>query len=261
MKKIKKNLAFLFFFILFSLNTFALDISDYPFMFIRGDVFDPVYVIGEESPSEDVIIATVFSTAISKYPEYSVEVGTAVLDSEVDDVKKLNAIVIGNPCINSAAAELEGNPSFCYEGLEGGKAYAKLFFNNGKWQLLITGVSSEDRMKMAEFLTENHLGNIKSKTFSINTGTGSITPQKPVYREINSFFESSESESFVFDEDENVEHVVISVEEPEVNIDEKEKNLEFIDEEVSVLEVKDEKKGFFSSIFSGIASFFRYIFG
>ena len=251
----------------------ALDISDYPQIFVHGDTFDPEYVIGEEAPSMDVVSATILSTAIT---DYEVKIGTSKLDSEINDVKKINAIVIGNPCVNKAAAQLEGDPLFCYKGLEGGKGYAKLFSNNGKYQLLITGVSAEDRKAMAEYLAKNYLGNIKTKTFLIDTGTGSKTPKNPFAQqqtnkaatettkkeieEEKSNHKSYEKENSEEKKKTEKETMKETKKETEKTTQEDEKKTEKNKQENNKEEPK-EKKGFFAKVFEAIGSFFKYLFG
>ena len=43
------------------------------------------------------------------------------LDSEVADVKAQNLVVVGGPCVNTAAAELMGNPADCAGRIYPGK--------------------------------------------------------------------------------------------------------------------------------------------
>lgn len=264
----KKRFVFLMM-LLFLVNVvFSIDISDYPHFFVHGETFDPAYVIGTEAPSTDVVSATILSTAIAQYPEYTVKIGTSKTDDEVSDVKKINAIVIGNPCVNKAAAELEGNPSFCYQGLEGGKGYAKLFSNNGKYQLLITGVSAEDRKAMAEFLAERYLGDLDVTTYSISSYSGSKTPEKPSHLDVDKTVSVSveKSDENIIEEDEE-----IVVEEVKITPVKKEKKEEPKGEEKKEVdntqEIKEdnkqeikEEKGFFGKIFSAIENFFSSLF-
>ncbi len=66
------------------------------------------------------------------------------LDSEIADVKAQNLIVVGGPCVNSAASELMGNPDDCTEGFSAGKARIKLFENGDKVAMLVAGYSGAD---------------------------------------------------------------------------------------------------------------------
>ncbi len=152
----------------------AYTISDYPSFFVQDSKFKALYVIGEESPSLDVVSATVISAALAKYPNVTTEIGTSRIDSEIADIKKENAIVIGSPCENKAAAQLEGNPVPCDKNLIGSTGYLKLYENNGKTQLLITGISAEDRHQAAKFLAGKSLLSLETKEFIVPTTTNSM---------------------------------------------------------------------------------------
>ena len=102
-------------------------ILDYPFFFVHDGLFDAHYVIADESNAVDVVTATILSASLAQFEDVKTAVGTTILDSEVDDIRKINAIVIGNPCISESAAVLEGSPIDCYEGLENSTGYIKIF--------------------------------------------------------------------------------------------------------------------------------------
>ncbi len=79
-----------------------------------------------------------------------IEVGAAVLDTEVASLTAQNAIVVGGPCVNTLAAELMGNPSDCAADFEMGKAMIKLFeHDNGNMALLVAGYSAMDSRRAA----------------------------------------------------------------------------------------------------------------
>ncbi|OVE74554.1 hypothetical protein BVX95_02175 [archaeon D22] len=73
----------------------------------------------------------------------AIAVGLGMLDSEFT-VGSQNAIVVGGPCANTAAAELLGNPANCVEGFEAGKAMIKLFETDGTTSMLVAGFSAQD---------------------------------------------------------------------------------------------------------------------
>ena len=78
-----------------------------------------------------------------------IEVGAAKLDSEVSDVTAVNAIVVGGPCANAAAAQLTGVSKSipeCLSGLnlEEGKAIIKLYENGDKVAMLVAGATALD---------------------------------------------------------------------------------------------------------------------
>jgi len=84
-----------------------------------------------------------------------IAVGTAKLASEVEDITAVNALVVGGPCANSAAAALMGNPENCAAGFEPGKAMIKLFESGNKVSLLVAGYSGDDTRRAARVLA-NH---------------------------------------------------------------------------------------------------------
>ena len=153
----------------------AYTISDYPSFFAKNGTFKATYVVSDESPALDVVSATVISTALARY-NLTTEIGTSRIDSEITDITKYNAIIIASPCESNAALKLEGNPSPCYKNLGGSAGYIKLFENNGNVQILITGLTAQDRNKAAKFLAQQRLNQLKLKTYILSTGTNSKPP-------------------------------------------------------------------------------------
>jgi hypothetical protein len=82
---------------------------------------------------------------ITYFETQPIAVGSAKLAGEVTNLNAQNAIVIGGPCANDAAAELMGNPANCAEGFSSGKAVLKLYEHaNGKVALLVAGGDAMD---------------------------------------------------------------------------------------------------------------------
>lgn len=152
----------------------AVLISDWPMFFVKDNKFSAKYVVGEEAPALDVVSATVISTSLAKFENITTDVGTSMLDSEVSNIKTINAIVVGSPCDNRAAYQLMGEPEPCYKSLGAGLGYIKVFDNNGKVQLLITGLDAKDRNAAAKYLAQKSLENIKTKEYLVPSGSGSI---------------------------------------------------------------------------------------
>ncbi len=92
------------------------------------------------------MLRTVATSTTAEGTWTNVEVVDATkLDSEIADVKAQNLIVVGGPCVNTAAAALLGNPATCTEGFAPGKARVKLFEPaTGKFALLVAGYSGAD---------------------------------------------------------------------------------------------------------------------
>ncbi|MEK6853569.1 MAG: hypothetical protein AABX64_02700 [Nanoarchaeota archaeon] len=93
------------------------------------------------------------------------------LDSEVADVKAQNLVVVGGPCVNTAAAELLGNPTDCAEGFTPGKARVKLFEHaNGNVAMLVAGYSGADT-RLAGKVVANRAGELSGKEMVVEGTT------------------------------------------------------------------------------------------
>lgn len=254
-----KLTPYLFVFIILCFSVLASPkVGDYPYLFVHDNLFDAKYVIADESSSVDVVTATILSTNLARYDDVKTAVGTTHMDSEISDITKINAIVIGNPCISRSAAVLEGNPSDCYEGLEPSTGYIKMFNHGNKIQMLITGISDEDRQVIAKRLAKGSYENSDRSIVSVKTGSGSKLPaisSNVVFHSVN---DSEDSFSSVVNSSET-DYVV--VEEP----------VEAAPSEVLEVKKKKEvkpyervevylppKKGFFSRFFSWVASLFGF---
>jgi hypothetical protein len=170
-----KKAVILFIFILTVVCASAADVTlkDYPYFFVEDGLFNAKYVVGEEAPAVDTVSTTVLSTNLARFEDIKTAVGNSALDSDISNIHKVDAIVIGNPCINNAARQLEHNPKNCEEGLANSTGYIKLFSTGNKVQILITGISAEDRQIMAKKLAEGDLDNFNGDFFAYPTKTGS----------------------------------------------------------------------------------------
>lgn len=140
----------------------AYGIAQYPWIFADKGKFDAYFIIGEHAPALDVVSATELSSALARYPQIRQEIGSAIIDTEFsDDIELTNAVVIGSPCENEVAEELEDYPTPCDNGLEMGKGYIKFFEDRRREfqqnekhynQILITGKTAEDRHAAAVWL-------------------------------------------------------------------------------------------------------------
>ena len=93
------------------------------------------------------------------------------LDSEVADVKAQNLVVVGGPCVNTAAAELMGNPADCAEGFTPGKARVKLFEHaNGNVAMLVAGYSGADT-RLAGKVVANRASELSGKEMVVEGTT------------------------------------------------------------------------------------------
>lgn len=97
-------------------------------------------------------------------------------DSEVTDLTKYNAVVVGGPCVNTHAAALLGlTGAACGEAstFKPGEAYLKLSANGDKYALLVAGWEAEDT-KRAGVVVNNaaSFSGLAGKQSVTVTGTG-----------------------------------------------------------------------------------------
>jgi len=159
--------------ILLSSIASAATISEWPYFFVTNGNFRALYVIGGEASSLDVISATEISTSLAKFKNVSIEIGTSTIDSEIKNITRHDAIIIGSPCDNTAAFQLLGRPDPCYSGLGGSVGYIKVYEHGGKTQLLITGLTEQDRNEAAKFLADEDLSTLDVYEHIIVTQTNS----------------------------------------------------------------------------------------
>ncbi len=93
--------------------------------------------------------------AITYYETNPIQVGKAVLDTEVTDVTAQNTILIGGPCANSATATIMGSdPADCAAGFEPGKAKIKLYTNAGNVAMVVAGYSAMDTRRASRVVAQ-----------------------------------------------------------------------------------------------------------
>ncbi|MBW3012554.1 hypothetical protein KY311_05180, partial [Candidatus Woesearchaeota archaeon] len=104
-----------------------------------------------------------------------IDVGATKFDTEVDSVAGQNAIVVGGPCVNSAAADLMGNPADCTAGLEVGKAMVKLFESGDNVALLVAGFTGEDTRAASKVVANYEDYDLSGMEVEVTTATETIT--------------------------------------------------------------------------------------
>ena len=105
-------------------------------------------------PSLPIILNTPsgLSEGITTTVVQKIQVGAAKLASEVANIRSVNAIVVGGPCANAAAATLMGNPAQCWEAVPANKAIIKLYENGANVALLVAGRSALDTRRACRVL-------------------------------------------------------------------------------------------------------------
>jgi len=148
------------------------DLRNFPTMFVAWNkdnekVFNGLLIVGKNAPVTDVIAAQNVAAGVNngiRRPGYSI---SAVLDEQVEDVKAQNAIVIGNPCDNKAAAALLGHNK-CDANLQPGKAIISLYENNGHIQMVVVGYDAKGTLKASEYLREYYKYDLSGKKFEFS---------------------------------------------------------------------------------------------
>ncbi|MBI4140966.1 hypothetical protein HY485_03970, partial [Candidatus Woesearchaeota archaeon] len=83
-------------------------------------------------------------------------------DSDVDDITRYNAIVVGGACANTVAAGLVGNPEPCWSSVPENKAVVKAFeHDNGNVAILVAGFSAKDTRRATMALAAGKLADVK----------------------------------------------------------------------------------------------------
>ena len=136
----------------------AVDLSYFPYMFIKERSIDAVVVVGKHAKAEDVLgaidIVTMLQYEVSRIGGTK-QLSVAKLDSEIDDVKAQNTIIVGGPCANAAAAALLNYPENCAEGFEVGKGFIRFYdLPNGKISLLVAGATALDTRRATRALAD-----------------------------------------------------------------------------------------------------------
>lgn len=86
----------------------------------------------------------------------------SIQDSDVDDVTKYNAIVVGGPCANTVSAKLMGNPEPCWKDFTEGKAIVKAFeHDNGNVAVLVAGFGAKDTRRATTAVAAGDLASVK----------------------------------------------------------------------------------------------------
>ncbi|MEM2916402.1 MAG: hypothetical protein QXT19_03550 [Candidatus Woesearchaeota archaeon] len=115
------------------------DLGLYPSFFMDGANFKTnfITVVGDEAPSSYVVAV---SNLMARTPGNK-PIGFSMLASEIKDLSRYNAIIVGNACNNEVVARLLNNPSPCESApLPSGKGLIRLYESqNGNKAILVAG--------------------------------------------------------------------------------------------------------------------------
>jgi len=88
-----------------------------------------------------------------KIEKTTVESGSAMLASEVENINSMNSIIVGNACDNELVLKVRGTQDDCKSGYEQGVGRIESYeFPNGKVSIIITGYSANDTYNAAQVL-------------------------------------------------------------------------------------------------------------
>jgi len=111
----------------------------YPRYFMDGNSFKSnfITIVGDEAPSGYVVA---LGNLVARTPGNK-PAGFSMLASEISDLSRYNAIVVGNACNNEVVAKLLNNPMPCDSApLPSGKGLIRLYESqNGNFVLLAAG--------------------------------------------------------------------------------------------------------------------------
>ena len=137
----------------------AMDLSDYPSMFISGDSFDGIVVVSDNAAAEDVIATSDIINSLQFRTESSgrsttmsrIEVGVAKLASQVSDYNAQNMILVGRSMIRDPS---QGNPIIdrFYTGNPSG-GLIKLIQNGAYYVVIVTGDDVQSTREAANVLS------------------------------------------------------------------------------------------------------------
>ncbi|MEM4239862.1 MAG: hypothetical protein QXM31_02355 [Candidatus Woesearchaeota archaeon] len=115
------------------------DLGIYPSFFMDGANFKTnfITIIGDEAPSSYVVAV---SNLMARTPGNK-PIGFSMLASEIKDLSRYNAIIVGNACNNEVVARLLNNPSPCESApLPHNKGLIRLYESqNGNKAILVAG--------------------------------------------------------------------------------------------------------------------------
>ncbi len=138
-----------------------------------------VYVTGKDVSFTETTAETSGSTAVTVQ---RIEVGAAKLASEVADVMNVNAILVGGPCANAAAATVMGNPADCAAGFEPGVGKIQLWEHaNGNVAMLVAGYSALDTRNAAQVVAnyKDYKNQLKGTMVEVKKVNNQLTVAAP----------------------------------------------------------------------------------
>ncbi|MFW6025390.1 MAG: hypothetical protein ACOCRX_03525 [Candidatus Woesearchaeota archaeon] len=156
--------------VILSTGMFSYDIGDFPSYFMRDDTIAVTFILGSNAHAKDVVSAIDIATKMQFYQDsvrHRSLGNIAFLDNEISNLHDQNSIVVGGPCINSAAAELLDFPIDCRAGLSPGDSLIKLFEFGNTYSLLIAGYHADDTRRASSVLANHEDYNLSGRSIEV----------------------------------------------------------------------------------------------
>ena len=210
-------------------ETKEIDLSDYPYPFVKDGKLNSIIVVGAEAHTDNIIAATDIAASLTKVVTNGSVVGSAVLDTEVEDIKAQNAIIVGHACKgNRMTAEVLGlSYPVCGSAstIPENKAVIRLISHeNGKVSLLVMGWTDQLTKVAAEVLTNYEkydfkgtelyvCGTLDNPVVGIECETASVEDEEETVKEVETETEGNSKKSKETQEKETVKVIYVHPEE------------------------------------------------
>jgi len=139
----------------------------YPDFFKSGRDFKSnfITIVGSEAPASYVVA---LSNLIAR-TEGEKPVGFSRLSSEISDISKFNAIIVGNPCNNLVISRMHGNPFPCENAnIPDDKGMIKIYKSStGNIALVATGMKDEDVINAVNIIGTSALNGITTSKICV----------------------------------------------------------------------------------------------
>ncbi|MBI3035225.1 hypothetical protein HYY71_02790 [Candidatus Woesearchaeota archaeon] len=146
---------------------------DYP----ESQRYPLVYITTKGASFSEVGASTTEAVTVQR-----IQVGAAKLASEVSDVNAQNAILVGGPCANAAAATVMGNPADCTAGFTPGEGMIQLWeHTNGNVAMLVAGYGAVDTRNAAAVVANygDYKANLKGAKVTVKKVNNQLTVAAP----------------------------------------------------------------------------------
>lgn len=153
-------------------STIGIDLSNFPDFFIQNNNFYGEIIVSDKASAEEVISASDIAVSLqfSKDGTQRIDVGATKLASEILNINKINAILIGTACNNPLIAEILNNPTDCKSGLQAGIGRIDLYESNGKVYLIVSGGTPADIRGTAVVLANYKDYDLKGISIEVRNG-------------------------------------------------------------------------------------------